>query len=43
MNRMKIDTIESFFTGDESETIKIKSRIAKRTCIVREKDALVPS
>jgi len=31
-NRMCIHT---FFTGDESETMKIKSRIAKRTCIVR--------
>ena len=39
-NRMCIHT---FFGGDASETIKIKSRLAKTTCIVREKDALVPS
>ena len=35
--------MHTFFIGDESETIKIKSRMAKTTCIVREKDALVPS
>jgi len=35
--------MHTFFIGNESETVKIKSRMAKTTCIVREKDALVPS
>jgi hypothetical protein len=29
--------MHTYFGGDVSETIKIKSRIAKRTCVVREK------